>query len=427
MTNGLTPTDQIIEPIGDETFKSGTADCEVIIGDENEKTFKPNVEFRKLNKEFLFGLELQDMGILAPQLGNKLEYIMPGMKIEYYPEGEDKFEQNIILLTKPVTTGKGYTFVFAIHHNGVIFDYQPKTLTPFEISLGAVRPDNVKGSYTLYMPKEGNQYGCGKFGHLFNDYCIDDAGKIEYPVMSIVGNFLYITISQKFIDTAKYPIRNSAGLLFEWSGVPGTPVEAADTIWATIAAGVAGTGDSIKVYCKQFHGWIAEIPVKGNVYKGADSTELHPSCETEAKNIPFSNDPAWLELPFVSTPTFIAEEYKIAFNANDWWGLKGTFYYDVAGALKGELAGYPGWLVNAPWDFSFGLRFGIYVDGTPAPTFIPRTIPSSHIAKSMNTDFISKHDLNIISKSSSLDFVSKIQKNFVSKTKEEDFVSKHNE
>jgi len=420
---------QTIIPIGNQTYKCGTADCEVLIGDEKKSTFEPNVKFKKLNNKYNFSLEFVEKGVVLPQVGNKLNYNLLGKKIEYYPHGENRFEQNIILLTKPISN----VLEFSLNRKGLTFHYQQYLTHEEKIQGGSLRPKEVEGSYAIFMDKSNFKYGSGKFGHIFNNYCVDALGRYVYPVMEIVGDLLQITIPQFFIDNAEYPIRNSAGLLIGWDTVGGTPQQWSHMIHASCFDAAAGTGTVFKIDCKP--DITDQINMDCNIFLGGESLELLANGHGTPKVIS-GVDRRWEEFSFANTPVFEAIEYKLAGNSDvytpddkNWYYM--TLYYDIVGGqvTQSSSGSYGNWVVDA-WGDPNERRYAMYVDGVEAPeppSFIPRVIDVSHIAKSMDSDFISKHDMKAISKASISNFISKTQKNFTSKTNKKDYLSKHNE
>ena len=98
---------------------------------------------------------------------------------------------------------------------GLSFHYQP-ALTKQEIEKHSVRPDDVVGSYAVYCDKAGHyrdasgktleNYTTGKLLHIYRPLCRDAAGKTEWADLNIADGKLTVTIPQKYLDAAQYPV-----------------------------------------------------------------------------------------------------------------------------------------------------------------------------------------------------------------------------
>jgi hypothetical protein len=123
-----------------------------------------------------------------------------------------EFEWDIEFAQKPATN----KFSWALTHTeGLEFAYQP-ALTQAEIDKGRIRPDNVVGSYAVYCNKSGRykssdgktivNYGPGKLLHIYRPLCTDAKGNQTWAELLIEKGTLAITIPQKYLDTAVYPV-----------------------------------------------------------------------------------------------------------------------------------------------------------------------------------------------------------------------------
>lgn len=166
-----------------------------------------------------------------PLLSKKFEYTVGDVTafIEPKENTTDQFDIDFILASKPVTN------VFKYRIEGweqFDFFYQSE-LTPEEIADGVVRPDNVIGSYAVYHKlKKDNRigstnYATGKVAHIYRPKAIDALGnevwaelnfstkEIPTTELDVENNlvtststvgFLTVTVPQKFLNTATYPV-----------------------------------------------------------------------------------------------------------------------------------------------------------------------------------------------------------------------------
>lgn len=124
---------------------------------------------------------------------------------------KDGFEFDLILTSRP----NHNEFAYEIGSKNLTFCKQPP-LTPEEIADGHRRPDNVVGSYAVYHShkrdnhrlSDGREenYGCGKFGHIYRPKAVDATGKWAWCKMNIADGHLVIIAPQEFLDRAKYPV-----------------------------------------------------------------------------------------------------------------------------------------------------------------------------------------------------------------------------
>jgi len=69
-----------------------------------------------------------------------------------------------------------------------------------------VRDDFLKGSYAVYKKETLIGEGTGKLCHIHRPLIIDALGRRCWGVLSVVGNELRITIPEKWLSEAKYPV-----------------------------------------------------------------------------------------------------------------------------------------------------------------------------------------------------------------------------
>lgn len=132
-----------------------------------------------------------------------------------FGEGGVKFD--IILNEKPSTNQFCYTVEGAENY---AFAYQG-ALTAKEIADGAVRPDNIVGSYAVYHKSlVNNQYKTGKAFHIERPkvWSLSNDKNKQLATLSYSEGQLCVTAPQAFLDTADYPVRIDPTLGYSSAG-----------------------------------------------------------------------------------------------------------------------------------------------------------------------------------------------------------------
>lgn len=197
----------------------------VEIGDSKQPdTFYPQVKIQRWDNEVNASFRLKDDQPASEALSTSQEKIVwtKGTKeahfyevapSEEHPEGGYEFE--IILKEKPTTN----RIEFSLETKGLEFFYQP-ALTQQEIDEGAIRPENVVGSYAVYYTDcpanyvGAKLYRVGKAFHIFRPRIEDAVGNWVWGDLhaDVQGGSLTVEIPQTFLDGAVYPVRHAAGL-----------------------------------------------------------------------------------------------------------------------------------------------------------------------------------------------------------------------
>lgn len=192
---------------------------EAIIGDDKQLDFMPQVKIQRWDNEVNFSVRLVDDELTKPTITtvkDKIVWTNVEKDIKFYdispneehPEGGYEFE--VILKEKP----KSNVVSFTLNTKGLDFFYQPP-LTQKEIDEGAVRPENVVGSYAVYHKTKGGmnnsagmEYKVGKFGHIYRPKIIDANGSEIWGELNVneQNGLLTVTVDQTWLDNAIYPI-----------------------------------------------------------------------------------------------------------------------------------------------------------------------------------------------------------------------------
>lgn len=226
----FTPLDEAAIPVAisdkyevvDNTLKlevkSDVADkIEVEIGDSKQlDVFIPQVKVMRWDNEVNFSMRHIDNEPGVPVIeydGEKVMYKKPKVEVHQYdkPEaGEDGgYEFEWVLMEAPATN----ELKASIKTKELDFFYQP-ALTEEEIAEGMERPENVVGSYAVYHSSKrdnivgGKEYKTGKAFHIYRPEAIDADGNRTWCEINIdtTTELATVTVPQKFLDTAVYPV-----------------------------------------------------------------------------------------------------------------------------------------------------------------------------------------------------------------------------
>ena len=204
---------------------------EVVIGNKidpelfgAETTFEPTLEISRWDEvSFKIIPDISDVALKDRTLTfNKEKIIFETPKVDYeiyeYTKDEGGMKYDKILKEKPISN----KFIFDIEFLNLDFFFQPplneemasSTCTATDCG-GSHRPIEVVGSWAIYHSGNpvnyvgGKEYKTGKFGHLYRPKATDANGDWVWCDLFIDANqgIYKITIDQKWLDTAIYPVR----------------------------------------------------------------------------------------------------------------------------------------------------------------------------------------------------------------------------
>lgn len=153
---------------------------------------------------------------------SNIKIVHQDTEINWYPILIDNqtqgMEYEIVFLKQP----KSNTVTFPISTENLSFYYQPpldeqynnhtscnatECWNPIDDKLTIHRPENIVGSYAVYhTSKRDNQYETGKAFHIYRPFLTDADGIKTWANLTIINDTILITIPQKYLDNAKYPI-----------------------------------------------------------------------------------------------------------------------------------------------------------------------------------------------------------------------------
>lgn len=198
---------------------------QVIIGDEKNPTvFTPKLTLTKWNKEVALSFHYKGIAEQpsATEITGEISIGNATEQVNIYPVGSDEMEYEIILKSKPSKNKWDFTIE---GYEDLEFNYQTPLLnstikdgivTGTEPSCldmtGVTRPERVDGSYAVYHKTRKNHitgqtnYKTGKVCNIYRPQAIDNDGNKIWGDISIADGIMTITINQKWLDKAIYPV-----------------------------------------------------------------------------------------------------------------------------------------------------------------------------------------------------------------------------
>lgn len=249
-------------------------------------------------------------------------------------DGAYKFVE-MVLPEKPPTN----QITFSVVSKDVAFFYQPE-LTQQEIDEGAIRPDEVVGSYAIYSKSsggmnssDGKDYKVGKVGHLFRAYLEDANGDriwADYNTDLSETGILTITVDQTWINNAAYPVTLDPTFGYTGVGASFINVSTNDHVIAgQWTIGENGSLDSITIYsdsdnvtnCSAFNVIYNDSSDAPGSLKGTSSSrtvsdnELDWFTQSMSSESLVASTPYWLAIHVTTTSQFGAP-VKPAYDSN---------------------------------------------------------------------------------------------------------------
>jgi len=236
------------------------------IGDSTAISFKPQLKLSAWGDEGEFTIDLKgdsdivvdsvstgtvnNAGSIDIKLNNYIRHLL-------YKRVDGNLEWEIIFESKPV---RNY-IEYPIQTKGLIFAYQD---TLRDIDTMSFRPDSVIGSYAVYHASRKNNltrldgsqeiYNTGKAFHIYRPKVRDSGGDTAWCQLSIntKTGIMRITVPQKFLDEAVYPVTIDPTLGYTTKGASSAynPINYARHCLAQNMGDVAGTVDSFGVWAQ---------------------------------------------------------------------------------------------------------------------------------------------------------------------------------
>jgi hypothetical protein len=289
----------------------------VEVGDSKQpSTFYPQTKFMRWDNEVNLSVRLVDPAPLESATitmkDGLISWEKSKVKAQYYeqpvceeyPEGGYEFE--IILKQKP----KSNTIDFTLQTKGLDFIPQP-ALTEAEIKAGHFRPENVVDSCVAYHSTKRDyvlgqyNYNSGKAFHIYRIKVTDAIGKSIWATFNVdaTTNILRVTVDQKFLDTAVYPVVVDPTIGYTTGGGSFTtvnPDEAYGSLFTSPSSAASAPVASMSHYGKAEAS--RNVPVKPFIC-------LHSTLEIISNGVAaradhYGSTPGWMTSTFSPFPVF---------------------------------------------------------------------------------------------------------------------------
>lgn len=212
---------------GDKPCVTGdiNRDLTMSVGDSKSILFKPELKIAAWGGECQLTVDIRtdtkatmsDVSKTTYNLSDKITMTQDiAVSHSIYKRDDGNLEWEIVLASKPDTN----VFEWDIETSGYEWLYQP-TVLEVPLAEGQYRPDSVEGSYAAYHASKANNvtrtvngkrvhenYKTGKAFHLYRPRIITDDNKTIWGVLHVdtVESKMTITVPQKFLNDAKYPV-----------------------------------------------------------------------------------------------------------------------------------------------------------------------------------------------------------------------------
>ena len=335
--------DKIVNAEKDVYKNEPKDEINVEIGDTKQTDFYPQVKLQRWSNEVNFSVRLKQddySGAVISTDKDKIVWEKGNFKIENY-ENENGYKYVWYLKEKPASN----KIEFTIQSKGLDFFYQPE-LTQEEKDKGAIRPENVVGSYAVYHQTKGvmndinsKDYKAGKAFHIYRPHLTDAVGKETWGNLHIENGLYEITIPQDFLDKAVYPIKSNDTFGYESIGGSYTNIAIRDNgnnryayeTGVTYTIATAGTLDSLHVALKQ---WLTDaIDVWVALFReNSEGIGSHARvASVERTGLVISTTPAFEDFTAASEE-LIADDYILTVLGNpvdiSTKGYNAVVYYD---------------------------------------------------------------------------------------------------
>lgn len=343
----------------------------VEIGDvKDASAFQPQVKLKCWDNEcnVSFRLAATDADKKAATVTEKdglIKWLSDKVEAHFYAKAADAanergaYEFEIVLKEAPASNVLNLTLNVP---KELEFHYQGE-LTQDEIDMGAVRPENVVGSYAVYHASRGNvhagadgeKYKTGKAFHIYRPWAIDAKGRSTWCDLHIdtETGIASIAIPQKWLDAAAYPVLIDP--TFGYTSVGGSAaLTSANNIYTCgdSYTGAAGTGASMSLYAAKE---ASNATVQMAIYNG---TSLVSNGYTAAVTVNATGQ--WWAASFATGPALSATGYYLAMNGNAAVYL--AYDSTATNDLKYAAQAYGSWPSSVTWStLSVKYTFSIYV------------------------------------------------------------------
>jgi hypothetical protein len=274
-----------------------------------------------------------------PLLSQKMEFQSGDVTAFIEPRSANEFDIDFTLHAKPETNVFEYKIEGAEEFE---FFYQPE-LTPEEIAEGAERPENVIGSFAVYHKTKANHrigsvnYATGKAFHIYRPKAIDANGAEVWAELSYSEGVLTVTVPEKWLETAVYPVIVDPTFGYASIGVTSTTcysdADANETSGrqGSLFTGIDGTITQVNAYINNNDALNnSDVYIAVNELDSAGANSHGLVVAGEQIDVLDGNLPGWVTVSV--TPTLITSASSYIMNSTcsgtDASGAQVLRYYD---------------------------------------------------------------------------------------------------
>jgi hypothetical protein len=346
-------------------------------------SYPPKLKMYRWGKECFIKIWLKSPKVSSSKKvvllkGGRVTWLAEDAEFHFYPLNPTSqyelggVEFEVILKKRPPSN----KLVFRIETENLKFYYQPP-LTPQEIDAGALRPDNVVGSYAVYheiqdkffkTEGEAEKYKTGKAFHIYRPKVTDANGNSVWANLDIdeAKGLLIVTIPEDFLDKAVYPVSVDPTFGYTVKGGSSKLYDTPIIIGSKYPLAVAGTATSISVYVTRW-AYLPEAYSKCAVY----DVNLHFLATSGIKYFAYGETyDGWLTYTLTTQPTLTPGNYWLCMHI-DW---DHVVYWDSGDPNQWLENTSPPYIGN-PWPDPLvptgyrNQKLSIYCTYTAAPTY----------------------------------------------------------
>lgn len=303
---------------------------EIEVGDSKQADFLPQFKTLHWGNEANFSVRLVDDAVaLAADVAataDAVEWRKGDRTARFYEvDGfeDGGFEFEVELASPPASN----VLRFTIQTKELVFYYQGELDPNDPEDAVSERPENVVGSYAVYhASRAGNfddkHYRAGKAFHIYRPHAVDAKGRQTWCELFIDADagVMTITVPQKFLDTAVYPVIVDPTFGYTTAGGTATSVSsssvAVGSLYGTYAA---VTGDNI-----------TQFSIYGDTNSAGDNGCYMAAYTIDATPLPVSRlalgvfvavvstTAVWNDSAIISQAMSNGITYDVAFGENLW-------------------------------------------------------------------------------------------------------------
>ena len=302
-------------------------------------TASGQISVSKWANEVNLGLTLEGKPTSNIQAIDKTTLQYAGFKQEVVTTA-DGIELNIVLSARPASN----TWIWDINTKGLNFYYQPPLdseldSNPFWVTVNAThafdkdgnlvayRPLNVVGSYAVYGDNKDNEYGTGKVAQIYRPLVTDAKGSTTWGTLNVSGSTLSISVDNKWLDSATYPVTIDPNIGYTTAGVTVGSIANAfsGSLWNMTESGFV---TSMTAYVQRNN--VGTASMKMGIYRHSDLAFMGGTVETTV-----TYTQGWVTASINGSPTYLSKGTGyILFGWAQDTGSDVTIWYDSGGTTN---------------------------------------------------------------------------------------------